>query len=241
VRHGGNQDGPDPKAKSPQQNGSLLAVPLTLARDGRRWVESTNGNRDYRTVRRARDPLVHGIIRSEYLNEWPGGDASGRVVWAMMAANGLAYLLDIDDEARTHASRPQGWQAVHMAHTRWAATSAVTALDLRRSGARTAASRPQDQGSRILRTDVTVTIGSPLPAQFYLHVRAWTAARGIASPDRAGLPSGGQTTRSLSEGSAVPDAIAAVKGILRAWASAGASLRQIHPRISAVAVSTSGT
>jgi hypothetical protein len=45
------------------QSGKARREALTPA--GRRWVESTNGNKDYRTVRRARDPLVHGIIRTD--------------------------------------------------------------------------------------------------------------------------------------------------------------------------------
>lgn len=62
------------------------------------------------------------------------GDAQARVSFAVECVNGLHYLADLDDhlvprDAATNVLS-HGWQAVDMAHARWAAGSAITALDL---------------------------------------------------------------------------------------------------------------
>lgn len=67
-----------------------------------------------------------------HMSAWPGGDASSLVVWALLAADGLAYLVDLDNDLRAGRSQQpsQAWQAVEFAHSRWAATSAITVLNL---------------------------------------------------------------------------------------------------------------
>jgi hypothetical protein len=62
------------------------------------------------------------------------GDVSARISFAVECVNGLHYLSDIDTQlvpvdAATDVLG-HNWQVVDMAHARWAAGSAITALDL---------------------------------------------------------------------------------------------------------------
>jgi hypothetical protein len=62
------------------------------------------------------------------------GDVSARISFAVECVNGLHYLSDIDGQlvpldAATDVLG-HNWQVVDMAHVRWAAGSAITALDL---------------------------------------------------------------------------------------------------------------
>jgi len=66
-------------------------------------------------------------------NAWSLPDHGALVPWAMWAADGVTYLLDVDQQA--FGAWP--WQlyghpqeAVDLSHVRWAATSAITTLDL---------------------------------------------------------------------------------------------------------------
>lgn len=61
-------------------------------------------------------------------------DAQARLTFAVECVNGLHYLADLDNhlvprDAAT-AVLEHGWQVIDMAHVRWAAGSAITALDL---------------------------------------------------------------------------------------------------------------
>lgn len=69
---------------------------------------------------------------TDFINQWSGGDASSLVTWAIMAAHGLEYLAQIDANVRSGRppARTEHWQSVVLSHARWAATSAVTVLDL---------------------------------------------------------------------------------------------------------------
>jgi hypothetical protein len=59
-------------------------------------------------------------------------DASGCVLWATSAVNGLAYLDDLDTALDGSPRMATGHDAlvVDVAHARWAAGTAMTALDL---------------------------------------------------------------------------------------------------------------
>ncbi len=66
-------------------------------------------------------------------NAWPRASDGALVTWAMWAADGLDYLLDVDDQTFGHwPRRLHGYphEAVDLAHVRWAAASAITTLDL---------------------------------------------------------------------------------------------------------------
>lgn len=61
-------------------------------------------------------------------------DAQSRLIFAVECVNGLHYLVDLDNHFisgdTATAVLGHGWQVIDMAHVRWAASSAITALDL---------------------------------------------------------------------------------------------------------------
>jgi hypothetical protein len=72
---------------------------------------------------------------AEIMNRWPRKDqaASRFPIWALWTVESLDYLAMLDDETMGPPARsPYGYgpDVVEIAHTRWAAGSAVTALDL---------------------------------------------------------------------------------------------------------------
>jgi hypothetical protein len=69
----------------------------------------------------------------EVVNRWTDVEAAALLGWAIWAADGLAYLLELDE--RTFGSRDLGLsghnhQSVDLAHVRWASISAITVIDL---------------------------------------------------------------------------------------------------------------
>lgn len=68
-----------------------------------------------------------------FTNSFTDPEAAGLLMWAVWAADGLFYLLQLDDQAfGASAQRPSGTrqEAMDMAHVRWAAANAITVLDL---------------------------------------------------------------------------------------------------------------
>jgi hypothetical protein len=61
-------------------------------------------------------------------------DAQARLTFAVECVNGLHYLVDLDEHLVPTDAATQvlshNWQVVDMAHVRWAASSAITALNL---------------------------------------------------------------------------------------------------------------
>lgn len=61
-------------------------------------------------------------------------DAQARVSFAVECVDGLHYLVDLDNHLLPNDVAGEvlghGWQVVDVAHVRWAATTAITALDL---------------------------------------------------------------------------------------------------------------
>lgn len=66
-------------------------------------------------------------------NGWPSKDAGALLLWAMWATDSLDYLAHVDDRAFGGARRilyGHHPDAIDLAHVRWAAGSAATAIDL---------------------------------------------------------------------------------------------------------------
>lgn len=66
-------------------------------------------------------------------NAWSSSGAGGLLVWAMWAAEGLDYVVAIDDEA--FGREPRVLRGYHpdvldLIHVRWACGTAITAIDL---------------------------------------------------------------------------------------------------------------
>lgn len=70
---------------------------------------------------------------SRYTNTWTDPEASGLLLWAIWAADGLFYLIELDEDTfGANVQRPAGQrqEAVDVAHVRWATSTAITVLDL---------------------------------------------------------------------------------------------------------------
>jgi hypothetical protein len=70
---------------------------------------------------------------ADITNAWPEKEAGGLLHWAVWAADGMHYLLELDDRA-FGSGEPDlmghARESVDLAHVRWASASAITALDL---------------------------------------------------------------------------------------------------------------